>query len=119
MSVGPLRALTLDLNFDWFGVPATVTRPDDETPIATTVLWLTHEPYSVPGGVDFQRQEPQRVMAVRRDEVLTVPRGTRITAPATPGDDDAGWIVDGLERQEADHNRVFVVADPDWEPEVT
>jgi len=109
MGLGTLRALALDLNFSAIahGVPAIVTVPD-QAPIETRVIWLTTTPEDMPPGAMFTRSDPRRVMALRRDEVASVPVGTVIVAPEKDGDDTEAWVVDGHERQEADHNRVIV-----------
>lgn len=117
MNLGPLRALVLDLNISAHGVPVTVTRPfPDDTPIVTTGIWLTTTTDDMPAPVDFQRRDVRRVLAVSRASVATIPRGTLILAPEKAGDAIQRWRVDGVDRQEADHNRVVVVADPDPAP---
>ncbi len=107
--------------FDAFGVPATVTLPggsggglpllfsNGEASIDTSVIWLTPITEDMPSGGDFQRREPHRVLALRRDEVTTIPRGTVIEAAEVLGGAVQTWRVDGLERQEPDHHRVIVV----------
>jgi hypothetical protein len=47
-------------------------------------------------------------MALRRDEVPSVPAGTIIVAPELPDGEPETWVVDGHERQEGDHQRVIV-----------
>jgi hypothetical protein len=104
-----LRALALDLNLSAHGVDVTVTRPaPDDTAIATRGIWLTTETVDVPAG-EFSRREPRRVMALRRANVPTVPRGTLIEAPEKSGDAVTVWRVDGIDRLEADHVRVIVL----------
>ena len=67
---------------------------------------------SVPYGTDFQRREPRRVLAVKRADVVTLPRGTVITAPEKLGGADKTWRVDGLEREiDAYYWRAIVVLD--------
>lgn len=113
MDLGAVRALVLDLNFSVHGVLATVTRPaPDNTPIETVGVWLPPATEGFPTGADFQRREPQRVMALRRDEVPSVPRGTLIAAPEKGGDAVQVWRVDGFERYDADHHRVLVIPEP-------
>lgn len=94
-----------------FGVPATVTRPaPDDDPIATTGVWVSPIPDDVPVGMEFQRRERRRVLALDRDAVPTVPRGTVITAPERDSEHAQTWRVDSLEQEDADHHRVRVVA---------
>jgi hypothetical protein len=102
--------------FDAFGVPVTVTRPlPDNDPIETVGIWIDLAPMEMPPGMEFQRKEPQRVLALGRDDVPTVPRGTAVLAPETLGGPVKGWRIDGLERADADHHRVYLIPDP--EPE--
>lgn len=110
MDLGPLRALTLQLNLQAHGVDVTVTRPaPDDTPITTRGIWLTTETQDMPIATDFQRRDPRRVMALSRAAVPTVPRGTEIEAPEKAGDALQTWRVDGLDSLQADHVRVVVI----------
>ena len=47
-------------------------------------------------------------MALPRADLSTLPRGTTIVAPETIGGTDKTWVVDGLERVEADTWRAIV-----------
>lgn len=111
MNLAPLRALALDLNLSAHGVDVTVTV--DSEPIVTRGIWLTPTTEALPGGMGVQRHEPIRIMALRRDDVPTVPRGTLIEAPIRTGDPVQRWTVDSIERVEADQTRVVVIAAPD------
>lgn len=103
--------------FDAFGVDAVVTWPESGSePIATTVVWLGPDQVLNPIGLDdqrfqpnFQRRDPLLILALRRDEVSSVPRGTRIVAPALNGDIDETWMVDGTVAEDAQHVKVAVV----------
>jgi hypothetical protein len=109
MDIGVVRALALDLNFEVHGVDATVTRPyPNDDPIATRAIWMTVDTVDEAGG-PFTRREGIRVMALRRDEVPTVPDGTVVVAPPKQGDDAVRWKVDGTHSVFADHKRVYVV----------
>lgn len=110
MNLGSLRALALELNVAAHGVDVLVTR-SGEAGIDTRGIWLTTISEDMPIGSDFQRREPRRVMALRLADVGTVPKGTIIYGPEKDGDEDERryWMVDGTERQEADHIRVYVV----------
>lgn len=95
---------------DAFGQPATVTRPaPDDTPIATSVVWIPPQTQDVPGRADFQRREPIRVLSVSRADVPTMPKGTRIQAAEDDGAAVRTWRVDGTERVDVDHVRVIVI----------
>jgi len=111
MDLGALRALALDLNLAAHGVDMVVTLPG-AAGIETRGIWVTTIAEDMPGGGDFQRREPRRVMALSRADVATVPRGTVIYGPEKGGDEEEPryWRVDGTERVEADHTRVIVVA---------
>jgi hypothetical protein len=99
---------SMDVFMDEFGVSITVTRPDAD-PIETTGIWVTPLMIDAPSGQDFQRRDRKRVLAVRRDEVPAVPRGTRIVAPELAGDTALLWTADGIEFEDADHLRVIVI----------
>lgn len=102
----------LDLAFDAFGLPVTVTRPaPDTSPVATTGVWLAPLlDERLPAGSDLQRREPRRVMAIARTSVLTsMKRNTLVSAPEELGGPDVLWRVDSLDRVEFDHWRVVLV----------
>jgi hypothetical protein len=96
-----------DINFATLGVPCQVLLPGFELdpPIQTTVIRLTPETASMPPGLDLRRAEPRRMMALRRADVPTVPRGTLVTITA----DGTTWRVDATDRADDGHVRVFVV----------
>ncbi len=112
MDLTALRALAQDVGFSTFGVPATVTRPaPDNAPVETTAVWLP-DPLDEtrPAGTDFQRREPRKVLALRRDAPLpTMPRGTIVAAPEISGGAVKNWRVDELDRTLSDEWRVIVV----------
>jgi len=109
MNLGALKTLVRDLNFECHGVPISVKRPLDEVPIVTRGIWVLPQTESLPGGTDFQRHEPVRVLAISRDAISSVPRGTVILAPERAGTLDRSWRVEGVDRMEADHVRVVLV----------
>lgn len=110
MDLGPLRTLALELNLAAHGVAATVTRPaPDDTPVTTTGIWHSgpvEDPQ--PYGTDFRRREPRRILALPRADLATLPRGTTISAPETIGGTAKTWVVDSLDRVEADTWRAIV-----------
>ena len=93
-----------------FGLPVTVTLPyaDD---IVTRGIWLTPRTEEIPSGGGVQKTNARHVLALRRDEVPSVPRGTIIVAPEQAGGADQTWRVDGVESIEGDHYRVSLVLD--------
>lgn len=93
--------------FSAFGVPATVT-PPSAAAVEATVVWLTPNAVLQPGA-EVNRRDGQRILAIRRDEVSSVPIGTRIDAPEIAGGAEIEWRVDGTDLVEQDHIRVFVV----------
>lgn len=118
MGFGALRDLVLALNFGAFGLPVTIrfAFPGGD-PISTTGIWLTPLTELEPLSSDVGRQHMRRVLALKRSAVPSVPRGTRIEAPALEDGAVQGWIVDGVEREEVEHLRVVVVPDRDFVPE--
>lgn len=118
MGVDALRAHAQTVMFAVIGVPITVTRPaPDDTPIVAEGVWAampTDE--SRPIGVDFQRAEPRKVLAIPRTETLpSIPRGTSISAPELLDGPIKNWRVDGYELpSEADLMRVRLVAAPGY-----
>lgn len=106
--------LVRDLNFanQILSVAVTVTRPaPDDDAITTRGIWMTPNTEAMPPGSGFQRGEAIRILAVRRDDVPTVPKGTIVLAPH-PEDleaDPVGWVVDGTDRREVDHHRVILI----------
>lgn len=111
MNFGSVRTLTLDVNFSVHGLDVTVTLPNEE-PVEARMIWLAPDTSEAPPGAAFARQEPRRILAFRRSEVPIVPRGTRVLAPAHAGGVTKVWVVDGADRQDADHHRFIVVLDP-------
>lgn len=111
MDLDGWRALVRDVTFGAFSVPATVT-PPGEAAITTTAVWLPELVEDLPVGRDLNRREPRRVMALRRDEVPDVPRGTVIVAVEAIGGDARNWQIDGIQATEPGHFRVIVVPEP-------
>ena len=109
MDLGSLRTLAFGLNLSAHGVPATLT-PPNQPAVTTRVIWATPETQLEPPGAQFGRREPIRIAVISRSDVPSVPRGTLILAPESAGGSDQLWRVDGMERVEADHHRVIVVA---------
>jgi hypothetical protein len=107
-----IRDLVLEVNRFAHGVDGVVTRPaPEDTPIEARVIWITHLTEETPANSDLQRHAPRRVMALSLSQVPTVPYGTRVVAPERAGESDRNWFVEGIERREADHVRVYVLPD--------
>lgn len=96
--------------FAVFGVPATVTRPAS-APILTTGIWVPMAAVDSPDGADFGRRETQRVMAFRRDDVPTIPKGTIVLAPEVTGGPVLRFVVDGPEHADREIHQVYLTPD--------
>jgi hypothetical protein len=109
VDLSALRAQVLALNFTAHGVDATVTPVGlDEIP-DIRAIWLTDETTEQPAAAIAGRRQALKGMAFRKADVPSLPRGSRILAPLPTGGDPIEWVVDSLERSEADHWRVLVV----------
>lgn len=109
MDLAALRSLVRETNFAVHGVPAVVTPPASAS-VETRIIWADREATAlVPGEGSFQRVEPRRIMAIRRDEVEAVPRGTIVAVTEHLLDAPTGWKVDAMDQVESDHFRVVVV----------
>ena len=127
MDVLGLRSLVLDVNLSVYGLDVTVTLPG-EAPIATQGIWQTpvrtaanDQIRDVTGasdrGGDWWQSDPRRkVLGLPRTDLPTpavgapvVPLGTQIAAPEIQGGTVLSWVVEGTEREEAEHVRVIVV----------
>jgi hypothetical protein len=90
------------VHFATLGVPATVV-PTEGAPVATRLIWLT--PGQAAQGGDFRRAGAKRGVALRRDEVPFLERGTRFSIDS----DGSEWKVDSIDRVEDGHIRAIVV----------
>jgi hypothetical protein len=111
MDYGPLRALVLNINRDLYGVDVTVTVPGGVA-VETRGIWATPEIEAFPSSADLRRRGAVLVMVLGRDHVPAAPRGTVVLAPPPQGGEPASWRVDGIEREAADHWRVYLVPGP-------
>jgi len=101
----------MDAAFAVMGVPATVTRPaPDDTPIATSLIWLTPDA-TLPTGGELQRRSRRKIASLSRRDVPTVPRGTVIVAPEFLGGPLHTWREDGTESVKLDEVRVWMILD--------
>lgn len=113
MSLSALRTLVSEVNLAIHGVAATVTRPaPDATPVETTAIWLTPKE-DQPGGSDFARLDPKRVMAIPRSALSTMPRGTTILASEADGGTAKTWHRESLDRSIDPHFWYVVVKELD------
>lgn len=108
MDVGALRATVREIQFAVHGVPASITVPGGD-PVETRIIWLTPVPTDAPEGSTFRREEPRRALAIRRDEVPEIPRGTVIEVTEHNQTTPDAWVVDSVDRVEQEHVRVLVV----------
>jgi len=102
-----LKSQVREVNFTLHGTPATVTLPEG-SPVSTRVIWLTPETAEVPAG-GYQRSEARMLVAIRRDDVPAMPRGTIIASSPPLLAAPALWQVDAMETIRPDHHRVVVV----------
>ena len=93
-----------------FGLPGVVTRPaPDDDPIETVVIWVPPDAQDVPRSSDWQRRETNRILAISRADVPTVPKGTTVVAPEVLAGAECTWRVVDFGQQQPDHVRVHVV----------
>lgn len=91
------------------GVPATVTLPNED-PVETTGVWqATPLEEDRPVGPDYQRREQRRVLALPRDVLPSIPRGTIIEAPEVLNGPSRTWRSDGLARADLEFWHIVVV----------
>jgi hypothetical protein len=105
-------ALAADTLYAVMGLPATVTRPvPNDTPVSARMVWLSPPDEPQPFGVDLQRRDPRRVLALQRSiELDAAPRGTIIAAAEVQGGTVKTWRVDqAAQPVRPDELRVFVV----------
>jgi hypothetical protein len=102
MDLALLRSRVREINFSVHGVPAVVAG------VSTRIIWLTPAAEERPPG-DFSRAEPRRSMAIRRDDVPAVPRGTLVAVTEHLLDAPTHWKVDSMDAVFSDHHRVVVV----------
>jgi hypothetical protein len=103
-----LEAWALQVTFDVAGVPATVTLSGGQ-PIVTAAIWLEPILIDAPISNDLQRRDVRRVVALRKADVPTAPRGTRIDGAERVGGPVLSWRVDESEAADPVHMRVIVV----------
>jgi hypothetical protein len=99
--------------FDAFSVPAIVTRPQ-EASIETAAVFLPDESGTNRSlaqedyGVEITRAVTRRIVALKVNVVPSAPVGTLIEAAEVLGGESKRWLVDEINRVEADLIRVFV-----------
>ena len=110
MDLAALRSLVREVNFAVHGIPAEVTPqpPTDET-VSTRIIWLQPLTDPQPPGSAFGRSETRRSMAIRRDDVPSIPRGTMVAVTEHLQAAPSLWKVDSMEAVFHDHHRVLVV----------
>lgn len=110
MDVGGLRASVREIQFAVHGVPATVTIPDGD-PVETRIIWYSTGQDPTPGGSQLQYQDQRRGMALRRDDVPEIPRGTVVEVTEPNREEPISWRVDSIEGIYPEHVRVLVVVE--------
>lgn len=107
MDLVALRSTMREIQFGTHGVPATVTVPGED-PVNTTIIWLTPAQEERPANADFPRRDVRRAMALRRDEVPALPRGTTVEVTEHLQGTASTWVVDSMDALFQDHHRVTV-----------
>lgn len=90
-----------------FGVDGTCTNPGGD-PADVTIVWVAPLDAEAPGGGDFKRVAPKRLMSISRAEVAEVLLKAVIDVPEEEGGPERRWQVDGFERVEYDNVTVLV-----------
>ena len=104
------RALVTEVNWLVHGREARVTRPaPDDQEISTRVVWMTAENPLLPTASETPRRDAIRLLAIRRVDVPTCPRGTTIIVREWGAAADQTWRVDGMVEQQPDHFKVAVI----------
>lgn len=104
MDLAGLRSFVREVQFNVHGVAAVVTVPDG-TPVATRIIWIM--PVTEP--TTDLRREPRRMLAVRRDEVPELPKGTTVEVTEHLLEEPTLWSVDGMADVLPDQHRCYVV----------
>lgn len=99
---------TIDAALGAFALDAVVTPPGEEA-VETRAFWLPPTTAAVPGGSEFRRAEPRRVLVLPLAGLPAVPRNTIVTVPEFAGGEPAEWKVDSAERLDFDHYRAVVL----------
>jgi hypothetical protein len=91
------------------GTQAAITRPW-ENPISTKIIWIGPiEKESPPVGLEYAKRGARELMAVRKDEVPKLQRGSIVNAAGPPGDTVRDWQVDSIARSDRDYFYAIVV----------
>jgi hypothetical protein len=91
-----------------FSLPATLTPPAGQA-VSVRAVWITPQTVEVPIGLEARVAEAKRTLALLREEVASVPRGTRIVVAEISGASPREWTVDGFGRIETEIVEVLVV----------
>lgn len=70
---------------------------------------MTPETAGVPSSEGFARADQRRVVAIRRDHIPAVPRGTVIAVAEPLLEEPSLWLVDAMETVRSDQFRVVVI----------
>lgn len=91
-----------------FSLPATLTVPAGQA-ISVRAIWINPQTVEVPFGAEARVAEPQRLLALLREEVPSVPRDTSIVVAERAGGPIRNWRVDGFGRVDSEFIEVLVV----------
>lgn len=106
MDLETIRQLVSDLGFSVAGIPATLQGPW-ESPLEGRIVWLRNLEEDAPYGTQYAKVGARRRMAIQRDGVTNIPKGSIVTAPEEIGAEATDWQVDGTEEVTRTH---FLVA---------
>jgi len=90
------------------GTQAVVTEPWVK-PISTQIIWLGPLEEESPIGTEYAKRGARELMAVRKDEVPELQRGSIINAAGPPRDIVRDWQVDSITRSDRDYFFAVVV----------
>lgn len=108
MDLAGLRSVVREIQFGTHGISATVTLPGWPG-VSTKIIWLTPVSEERPASADFARHDAKRSMAIRRDDVPSVPLGTTVAVTEHLQESPSFWVVDSMDAIFQDHHRVVVV----------
>lgn len=104
----------VDVVLDAFGIEGTVTRPaPNDTPLTgVSIVWAGVLMEDTPSGVTAHRREAIKGLAVAREQVPVLPKGSVIEVAEIDGGPVKTWRVDAPDRSDAQWIHVIVTEVP-------